>query len=315
VEVRQIPRPDRDAWNECLVRYPEATPFHGWAWNRAFAEVFRPHEAVYGLIEGSELTGIYPLRRNGGVLRPLAAGPSDYLAPLGEFPAEELSGLVLDASQTTAGGFLHATCLKISLPSSFEEYLKRLSKSLRTDIRRGFENPDLKIERSDDWEVFFHLHRQRWKQKRLPGAFLKKHERLHRRFAELSPGEAELLILRHQGTPIGAIYLMHSPTATFFYQSGMDPAASRYSPGTLLVAEAIRGSIEDGKRVFDFCRGDEPYKRRWKPDLIQENRRDFIPIHPSGHLLLPYLTSVHLFESAIKARVEGGWQLRPPKPA
>jgi CelD/BcsL family acetyltransferase involved in cellulose biosynthesis len=315
VEVRRIPRLDRDAWNECLLRYPGATPFHGWAWNQAYQDVFRPQPALYGLFDGIELAGLYPLRRNGAVLRPLAAGPSDYLHPLGDFPTDLLRGAVLDASQTTHGPLLHATCLKITLPMTFEEYLKCLSKSLRTDIRRGFENADLRIERSDEWEVFFALHRLRWKQKRLPGAFLKKHEQLHRRFAELSPNEAELLVLRHQGTPIGAIYLMHSPTATYFYQSGMDPDASKLSPGTLLVAEAIHRAIADGKTTFDFCRGDEPYKRRWKPDRIEENRRDFIPIRPSGRLLLPYLTSVHRIESAIKARVEGGWQLRPPKPS
>ncbi|HEY4593430.1 MAG TPA: GNAT family N-acetyltransferase, partial [Thermoanaerobaculia bacterium] len=51
----------------------------------------------------------------------------------------------------------------------------------------------------------------------------------------------------------------------YFYQSGFDPAHSALSPGTLLVAQAIRRAIEEGKTAFDFLRGDEPYKRRWKP--------------------------------------------------
>ena len=35
------------------------------------------------------------------------------------------------------------------------------------------------------------------------------------------------------------------------------------SPGSLCVAQAVRLAIEEGLEVFDFLRGDEPYKHRW----------------------------------------------------
>jgi CelD/BcsL family acetyltransferase involved in cellulose biosynthesis len=45
------------------------------------------------------------------------------------------------------------------------------------------------------------------------------------------------------------------------YNSGLDPAAYRISPGIVLMARLIRNAIEERSyKVFDFLRGDEPYK-------------------------------------------------------
>ena len=44
------------------------------------------------------------------------------------------------------------------------------------------------------------------------------------------------------------------------YNSGLDPAAYRLAPGIVLMAHLIRQAIEDKRSVFDFLRGDEPYK-------------------------------------------------------
>lgn len=45
------------------------------------------------------------------------------------------------------------------------------------------------------------------------------------------------------------------------YNSGLDPAAYRLSPGIVLMAHLIRQAIEEQRyRIFDFLRGGEPYK-------------------------------------------------------
>jgi CelD/BcsL family acetyltransferase involved in cellulose biosynthesis len=45
------------------------------------------------------------------------------------------------------------------------------------------------------------------------------------------------------------------------YNSGLDPAAYRLSPGIILMAHLIRHAIERQEHeIFDFLRGDEPYK-------------------------------------------------------
>jgi len=49
------------------------------------------------------------------------------------------------------------------------------------------------------------------------------------------------------------------------YQLSYDKAYARYSPGKGVVGLAIRDAIEHGFRVFDFLRGDEPYKSLYAP--------------------------------------------------
>jgi CelD/BcsL family acetyltransferase involved in cellulose biosynthesis len=45
------------------------------------------------------------------------------------------------------------------------------------------------------------------------------------------------------------------------YNSGLDPAAYRLSPGIVLMAHLIRQAVEEQKYgIFDFLRGGEPYK-------------------------------------------------------
>jgi CelD/BcsL family acetyltransferase involved in cellulose biosynthesis len=46
----------------------------------------------------------------------------------------------------------------------------------------------------------------------------------------------------------------------YLYNSGYNPAQSRLSVGLLNHALAIKSSIEEGHRIFDFMRGDESYK-------------------------------------------------------
>jgi CelD/BcsL family acetyltransferase involved in cellulose biosynthesis len=47
------------------------------------------------------------------------------------------------------------------------------------------------------------------------------------------------------------------------WNTSFDPAYFQYSPGKILVGEAIRSSIENRIEEFDFLRGDEEYKLKW----------------------------------------------------
>ena len=58
----------------------------------------------------------------------------------------------------------------------------------------------------------------------------------------------------------------YGPRVSYF-QAGFDTAWARYGPGRLLMAHAIRSSIEEGATEFDFMRGVEEHKLRWKPEL------------------------------------------------
>ena len=47
------------------------------------------------------------------------------------------------------------------------------------------------------------------------------------------------------------------------YNSGFDFRFSQYSPGWVLLGFLIQHAIENGKKSFDFMRGDEDYKYRF----------------------------------------------------
>ncbi len=106
--------------------------------------------------------------------------------------------------------------------------------------------------------------------------------------AAAEAGLLRLGVLRDagDGTPIAAQYWLLEP------QSGRatvpklfhDEARRASSPGTVLTALMVRHLIEeDGVRVVDFGRGDDPYKALWAPQrltLIGVLVAD--PRHPSG---------------------------------
>lgn len=97
----------------------------------------------------------------------------------------------------------------------------------------------------------------------------------HYRFAQeaVNTGLLRLGVIEQGGQILGVIYAMAVNQTVFFYQSGFDPDAKSLSPGSVLVAHTIREAIEGGAQHFDFLRGPEPYKLRWKPQHCTTNLR------------------------------------------
>ncbi len=249
--------------------------------------------------------GVWP------VLRPMGKGPSDYLHPtvragatgvleeMGAAISEVDSALVdlhqvrSDLAPGLAEGIQNlrhepipqATCLVLTLDPSFEAYVQSLSKSLRYDVRRAgkppFSTGEAAIEVahgsnvSESLEHLFRLHAMRWRRRWQPGAFPSRLRQFHLEWAARAEakGWLELSILRLNGEPIGALYAMSVGGTTYYYQAGMDPSQNSISPGTLLVADAIRRAVSRGDKKFDFLRGDEGYKRRWQPQDSFTNYR------------------------------------------
>lgn len=244
-------------------------------------------------------------------LRSMAAGVSDYLHPLvrpgyeAAFVAAFLEhvggsgrGDLLDLHQIREGDPLlsalpasslteQATCLVLDLPGSYEAYLATLGKSLRYDAQ-GLQRERMRklrarvrfAETAEDAErflaCFFRLHARRWLRRGLPGAFLFRGTRaMHRHFVveALRNDRLRLSVLEVEDQPIGALYSMREERTYFFYQSGFDPRFAGLSPGSILVGETIRRAISEGATTFDFLRGDEPYKRRWRPQRVLTNWR------------------------------------------
>lgn len=339
------PRTLRDEWRALFEVDSNATPFQSWEWNSAWWNVYGRGRSPYLLAayEGEDLVGLLPLIRSLGpwrTLRSMAVGPSDYLGPIAQPQVRtkveqaflehlrEAPADMVDLHQWT-GDSRHgepvdqATCLRLDLPDSFDGYVAGLSKSLRYDVRRLERSEGFRIIEPEDptqaLGVLFDLHVKRWRSRGLPGVFSRRVRRFHEQWAHLAQplGWLRLKILEHDAQPIGAIYAMSQGGRCYYYQAGFDPAASKLSPGTLLVAATIREAIEDGVSTFDFCRGDEPYKRRWKPQTVATNQRLlFATSQGRGRLGEQWNRMAWRVEERLRERFEGGslTLVRPKKP-
>ncbi len=333
-------------WQDLVNHSPNVTPFQTWEWQQTWWQNYggvREPQA-FAVYEGDDLVGLMPLMRTRGpwrTLRAMGMGPSDYLHPLARDGYEEVVTDRLVESITGAKGVdlidLHqiresrslaskldgivieqATCLVLDLPGSYDAYLATIGKSLRYDVRKldktlfSTGRASIELVNADGidrgMDILFEQHKLRWRKRGLPGAFLGKGIRFHKQWANqaVRNGWLRLSVLRLDGEPIGAIYAMTVAKTTYYYQAGFDPAKGSVSPGTLLVAHTIRQSIEEGDQHFDFMRGDEPYKRRWKPNHVYRNLR----IISSASGILGSVGSSwnrvgSQVESRVRARLEG----------
>ena len=163
----------------------------------------------------------------------------------------------------------------IELPSTFEDYLASLSghdrHELRRKRRRLSETGEWKIRRADEigWEhdlaTFFDFHRQAPGEK--AGFFTPDRERFFRRLAAdlFLMGLARLDVLELGGEVVACTFSYDYRDALALYNSSFRPDLAKLAPGMVLVGSLIERSIAEGKRYFDFLRGEEGYKKRFGP--------------------------------------------------
>lgn len=169
------------------------------------------------------------------------------------------------------------TCPYITLPASWEAYLKSLSPSMRYFInrkeRRIAKNFKAKFgivknecELQARMEDFIEQHQKRWNQRDFPGAFQPgAFRQFHNKIAAclFEKGYLKLYYLELDQKPVASFYLFQYNTAVLYYLSGFDPAYAGYSPGLVLMGRVIRDAIENGINEFDFMRGSSDYKFKW----------------------------------------------------
>ncbi len=332
----------REEWDDLLQAAPTATPFSTREWVSTWWNFYgRGRQALaLEVREGKDLVGLYPISISGGpwrTLRAMGTGPSDYLHPLTregyEAPVAavlapalrdvkgvdliDLHGIREDQPLSSISTHDQARCLVLDLPPTYDAFLASLGKSLRYDVRRLDKSPfkegkatiqnyppgDL----AEGMEILLELHRARWRAKRLPGAFVGRLVPFqHAWTAEAAArGWLWLSLLRVEGTPIGALYAMTIGKQVFYYQAGFAPTEGSISPGTLLVAHTIRRAIEEGKSRFDFLRGDEDYKRRWKPQNTFVDRRAVIPLNARGKAGAAWIEQASKVEAKVREKLEG----------
>lgn len=299
----------RPEWVALHAAVPGATPFTHPAWHetwlRHFGRQFNVYPVHLGIRLEEQLLGVFALDIQQGVARTLGdANVRDYGGPLVlpgnehtvargviEWLLEDLTpGLVawgLEAETSVTGDLAEAAdywgwstervaesvCPAVDLACAFEEYVARLGKHDRHELRRKLRNLEAAGEvafevavgpadieaRMDD---LFRLMRQSSAAKTefLTPAMETFFRDLAVEFAR--EGMTRLCSLRLDGHIVAVLFAFDCHGVRYLYNSGYDPAQEKLAVGLLSKALAIRDACERGLARFDFLRGDEPYKYR-----------------------------------------------------
>jgi CelD/BcsL family acetyltransferase involved in cellulose biosynthesis len=180
-----------------------------------------------------------------------------------------------------------ATCWRIELPETWDEYLAGLSKGHRKQVRQ-FERRMFDTGRAVwhtavspadlvwGWKILTDLHQRRRQSLGQPGRFgSPRFAAFHREVADrlLLTGMLRLHWLEIDSRPVAAEYHLAGPKVSldanerpiaFAYQSGVEPEALADEPGRLATIASIRGAMADGFGGLDLLRGDEAYKAHWR---------------------------------------------------
>lgn len=165
----------------------------------------------------------------------------------------------------------------VSLPDTWEAFLKQLSKSKRWNLKTQLKDFELwaagqaqwheartSQELETAWRILRDLHEVRWTAEGKKGVFASaRFTRFHERFlhSRLEQGKQELVWLSVAGRPVAALYAFREAGTVYFYQSGrvMD-VPDKVRLGSVIVAQAIRRAIERGDKEFDLLGDPARYK-------------------------------------------------------
>jgi len=194
-------------------------------------------------------------------------------------PTAEILSRLAPSSGLRAVAEVEEHCPVLALPATWDEYLARLSGKDRHELKRKMRRLERELPAV---VVRSHATAEGWDE--ALGRFLRLHrlskvgkarfmdERMQRFFRDVTlalarRGWARLWFLESEGIPVASFLCMEHGGSVGLYNSGFDPAHARLAPGIVLLAHVIRDAIERAVPVFDFLRGEEPYKRDFGPTL------------------------------------------------
>lgn len=211
-------------------------------------------------------------------------------------------------------------CPFLPLPADWETLARGLGKKTRGNIAYyeralrklygldigALDDPDAL---DDELQTVFDLHQRRWNQRWLPGVFGSgRVRRFHREAARalLAQGWLRLFLLRLDGQTQAGLYCFAFGDRLCYYQGGFEPTLARHSLGTILTAHALQTAVAEKRAVFDFLRGDEPYKAKWTTSSQVNVRR---MITRRGAPAAPLARAASQIEDRIERRVKA-WMRR-----
>lgn len=200
------------------------------------------------------------------------------LAPL---PADSLTrrflGELFRKRRYAVGRAINTLSPYLDLPSSWDVFLHRIDKSLRSVLRyrtnQLMHKHRVRFERCrrpEEFEPFFaklvQLHQRLWQGRGISGAFeSEQYHRFHRNFAEVALHKdwLRLFLLKIDDETVGAVCGYHFEDIGYFFQMGHSSGWMNHHLDIILIGRAIRDAIDSGLTQFRFMRSDSEYTLRW----------------------------------------------------
>lgn len=159
----------------------------------------------------------------------------------------------------------HEGTAVLDLPPTFEEWLMGIGKKERHEVRRKrrrfeaeFGPVNIVPGVTDAFTTFCMMHRESEGEK---GSFMT--DPMEQYFSDLvSNAGAVVHALVCEDRTLATAFGWETEDGYYFYNSAFDPSAAFASPGVVLFSTMIESQIVRGAKVFDFLKGDEPYKFR-----------------------------------------------------
>jgi CelD/BcsL family acetyltransferase involved in cellulose biosynthesis len=172
----------------------------------------------------------------------------------------------------------HDACSVLTLPDSQDQLLRLFSNRQRANLRNAHSRLQragggtFEVASADTLPEFlddlFRLHSDRWHRSGQSGVLSDPPVRdFHRRTASqlLELGMLRLYRLRVNTQSAAVLYTLFHAETVYCYMQGYEPSMPQLSAGTQLMFEVMVDALRQGMRRFDFLRGDEAYKRHWRP--------------------------------------------------
>ncbi|MDQ3006703.1 MAG: GNAT family N-acetyltransferase [Chloroflexota bacterium] len=163
---------------------------------------------------------------------------------------------------------------RIALNGSFEEYLARIDKKQRHEIRRKMRRAaeselnvrfmivDINADIETEINAFFHLMTQDPNKANFLTPLMREQMTVTIRTA-FEQGYLWLAFLEIGGVKVAASLNFDYKNKLWGYNSGVSREHMELSPGWVLLAHTIQWCCENNRYEFDFMRGDEEYKYRF----------------------------------------------------
>lgn len=169
-----------------------------------------------------------------------------------------------------------ASCPYITLPATWEEYLRPLPKRRRWHIKQKKgklrKNHTVDLVKNPGPDIrgqiafLFELHRKRWQGSSVGNLFAS--QQMRDFYLDLSEAchqhnWLDFSFLHIDGQPISGCWAFVYNGIFYYHTIALDPSYYRYGAGTVHMLMLIEDAIQNGLKKFDMLKGAEEYKYRY----------------------------------------------------